>query len=124
MTEGRDRKPKNGGPGGSSALFDQRIAANSENERKGANTACAAGNGDRYRWMQSLGKWAIRLPEGARGEFLKKHQSRLLEVYGRLGRNSSRFGRFAGKTKELQKYLELSYGYAKTLKAKPSAKKD
>jgi hypothetical protein len=86
MTEGRDRNPKKWRSGGSLALFDQRIAANSENERKGANHACAARNGDRYRWMQSLGKWAIRLPEGAREDFLKKRQAKLLKVYGAVGK--------------------------------------
>jgi TfoX/Sxy family transcriptional regulator of competence genes len=107
------------------ALFDQLIAANRATERKGANNAYAAVNGNMYLLMQPSGKLAMRLPEDAREDFLKRYQTKLFEAYGAVMQEYVAVpDALLGKTKELQKYLELSYAYVKTLKAKPSTKKD
>ena len=64
------------------ALYDKLIATNPEIERKGANNAYAAVNGNMFLLMQPSGILAMRLPEGVREEFLKKYNAKLYEAYG------------------------------------------
>jgi TfoX/Sxy family transcriptional regulator of competence genes len=67
---------------------------------------------------------AIRLPEDKREEFLKKHKTKLYEAYGAVMREYVEVpARLLKDTKELQRYLEFSYAYAKTLKPKATNKK-
>jgi len=80
------------------------IAVRPEIERKGANNAYAAVNGNMFLLMQVDGVLAIRLPEDEREEYAAVPDVVL------------------GKTKELQKYVAASYDYAKTLKAKGTKK--
>jgi hypothetical protein len=118
------KQKKSGVPAEKLALFDTLIAANPKIERKGANNAYAAVNGNMFLLMQPSGVLAMRLPEGAREEFLKKYKSKLCEAYGAVMKEYVTVpDALLEKTKELQRYLDLSYGYVKTLKAKPSAKK-
>jgi len=106
------------------ALFDQLIAVNPEIERKGGDNAYAAVNRNMFLLMQPTGTLAMRLPEGAREEFLRKYKTKLYEAYGAVMKEYVTVpDDLLGKTKELQKYLELSYEYAKGLRPKPSKKK-
>jgi TfoX/Sxy family transcriptional regulator of competence genes len=115
---------KNGVPADKLALFDKLIAINPEIERKGANNAYAAVNGNMFLLMQPSGVLAMRLPQGTREEFLKKYKTGLYEAYGAVMKEYAAVpDALLGKTKELQKYLASSYEYVKTLKAKPSRKK-
>jgi hypothetical protein len=107
------------------ALFDKLIAVRPEIERKGANNAYAAVNGNMFLLMQSDGVLAIRLPEEAREEFLKKYKTKLHEAYGAVMKEYVAVPDgvlVAGKVKELQKYVASSYNYAKSLKAKATKK--
>jgi TfoX/Sxy family transcriptional regulator of competence genes len=121
----RTKKAKKSGvPADKLALFDKLIAMNPEIERKGANNAYAAVNGNMFLLMQPSGILAMRLPEGAREEFLKKYKVKLYEAYGAVMKEYVAVpDALLGRTKELQKYLGLSYEYAKSLKAKPSREK-
>jgi hypothetical protein len=106
-------------------LFDKLIVVRPEIERKGANNAYAAVNGNMFLLMQPDGVLAIRLPEGAREEFLKKYNAKLYEAYGAVMKEYVAVPDgvlVAGKTKELQKYVASSYEYAKSLKAKATKK--
>jgi TfoX/Sxy family transcriptional regulator of competence genes len=115
---------KSGVPADKLALFDKLIAINPEIERKGANNAYAAVNGNMFLLMQPSGILAMRLPEGVREEFLKKYNTKLYEAYGAVMKEYVAVpDALLGKTKELQKYLASSYEYVKTLKAKPNRKK-
>jgi hypothetical protein len=98
------KKKKSGVPEEKLALFDKLIAVRPEIERKGANNAYAAVNGNMFLLMQVDGVLAIRLPEDEREEYAAVPDVVL------------------GKTKELQKYVAASYDYAKTLKAKGTKK--
>ncbi len=60
---------KSGVPGEKLAMFDALIAVRPEIERKGANNAYAAVNGNMFLLMQPDGVLAIRLPEDARENF-------------------------------------------------------
>src|SRR5271154_4523048 len=118
------KKKKSGVPVEKLELFDELIAAYPEIERKGANNAYAAVNGNMFLLMQPSGTLAMRLPDAAREEFLKKYKTKLYEAYGAVMKEYVTVpDGLLGKTKELQKYLGLSYEYAKGLKPKPSQKK-
>jgi TfoX/Sxy family transcriptional regulator of competence genes len=66
---------------------------------------------------------AIRLPENEREEFLKKYKTSLFEAYGTVMKEYVAVpNNLLPKTKELKKYLERSYSYAKRLKPKPAKK--
>ena len=115
---------KSGVPAEKLELFDELIAIRPEIERKGANNAYAAVNGNMFLLMQPDGVLAIRLPEDTREEFLKKYRAKLHEAYGAVMKEYVAVPNGAlGKTKELQKYVAASYEYAKALKAKPTKKK-
>ena len=114
---------KSGVPADKLALFDGLIAANPEIERKGSDNAYAAVNGNMFLLMQPAGTLAMRLPDGARAEFLNKYKTKLYEAYGAVMKEYVTVpDALLGKTKELQKYLGLSYEYAKGLRPKPSKK--
>jgi TfoX/Sxy family transcriptional regulator of competence genes len=67
---------------------------------------------------------AIRLPENKRTEFLKKHKTTLFEANDAVMKEYVAVpDALLANTEELQKYLEASYEYAKTLKPKPTKKK-
>jgi TfoX/Sxy family transcriptional regulator of competence genes len=123
MSPVKTKAKKSGVPGEKLELFDQLIAVRPEIERKGANNAYAAVNGNMFLLMQADGVLAIRLPEDARAEFLKKYKAKLHEAYGAVMKEYVAVPEAAlGKTKEMQKYVAASYDYAKTLKAKPTKK--
>jgi hypothetical protein len=117
-------KPKKSGvPADKLELFDKLIAVRPEIERKGANNAYSAVNGNMFLLMQPDGVLAIRLPDDAREEFVKKYKAKLHEAYGAVMKEYVAVPDAAlGKIKELQKYVAASYDYAKSLKAKPTKK--
>ena len=123
MSPSKTKAKKNGVPSDKLEVFDKLIAVRPEIERKGANNAYAAVNGNMFLLMQADGVLAIRLPEDAREEFLKKYKAKLHEAYGAVMREYVAVPEAAlGKTKEMQKYVAVSYDYAKSLNAKPTKK--
>lgn len=116
---------KSGVPDEKLELFDKLIAVRPAIERKGANNAYAAVNGNMFLLMQADGVLAIRLPEDAREEFLKKYKAKLHEAYGVVMKEYVAVPEsvlVAGKVKELQKYVVLSRDYTKALRPKPTKK--
>jgi TfoX/Sxy family transcriptional regulator of competence genes len=104
-------------------LYDKLIATIPGLERKGAANPYTAINGNMFTLLHDS-TLAIRLPEEKREEFLKKHKTKLYEAYGAVMQEYVEVPEAMLKnTKELKKYLELSYAYAKTLKPKPTKKK-
>jgi hypothetical protein len=75
-------------------------------------------------YLHPSGSMALRLPAGEREKFLKKYNTTLFEAYGAVQREYVTVpGALLKNTKALQKYFELSWAYAKTLKPKPSKAK-
>jgi TfoX/Sxy family transcriptional regulator of competence genes len=67
---------------------------------------------------------AIRLPEDERQKFLKKYETTLFQAYGGAMKEYVAVpDSLLERTKELQKYFQLSYEYVKGLKPKPTKKK-
>ena len=61
---GAKKAKKSGVPADKLALFDELIAGHPEIERKGANNAYAAPNGNMFLLMQPSETLAMRLPDG------------------------------------------------------------
>jgi TfoX/Sxy family transcriptional regulator of competence genes len=110
-------------PSDSELLYDKLIATIPEIERKGAANPYTSVNGNMFTLLHQS-RLAIRLPEGKREEFLKKYKTTLFEAYGAVMKEYVAVpDALLKNTKELRKYLALSYEYAKTLKSKPTKKK-
>jgi TfoX/Sxy family transcriptional regulator of competence genes len=104
-------------------LYDKLIATNPKIERRGAANPYTSLNGNMFTLLHQS-SLAIRLPEDKREEFLRKYNTTLFTAYGTVMKEYVAVpDALLKKTKELQKYLEFSYEYAKTLKPKPTKKK-
>jgi hypothetical protein len=70
------------------------------------------------------GALALRLPSPEREAFLKRYKTKLCEQYGVVMKEYVTVpASLLKNTAELAKYLELSYQYACSLKAKATTKK-
>src|SRR5258708_8155349 len=105
-------------------LYERLIATIPEIERKGAANPYTSLNGNMFTLLHQSRTLAIRLPEDKRAEFLKKHKTTLFEAYGVVMQEYVTVpDGLLKNTKELRKYLEASYEYAKSLKPKATTKK-
>ncbi len=105
-------------------LYDKLIATHPEIERKGAANPYTSVNGHMFTLLHGSRSLAIRLPEDKRQEFLTKYKTTLFEAYGAVMKEYVAVpDALLKNTKELQKYLEFSYEYVKTLRPKPTKKK-
>ncbi len=110
-------------PSDQELLYDQLIATIPEIERKGDANPYTSLNGNMFTLLHQS-RLAIRLPEDEREKFLKKYKTTLFEAYGTVMPEYVAVpGSLLSNTKELAKYVQLSYEYAKTLKPKPTKKK-
>ena len=106
------------------ALYDKLIGTRPEIERKGDANPYTAVNGNMFTILLGWERLGIRLPEEERAKFLKKYGTTLLEAYGAVMKEYVAVpDGLLGKTKELARYLDLSFDYAVTLKAKATKKK-
>jgi hypothetical protein len=106
------------------ALYEKLVATNRKVERKGAANPYTAVNGNMFTLLHQSATLAIRLPEGKREEFLKKYKTKLFEAYGAVMKEYVTVPHdLLKKTQELQKYFDVSFEYAKTLKPKATKKK-
>jgi TfoX/Sxy family transcriptional regulator of competence genes len=105
-------------------LYEMLIATIPGLKRKGDANPYTSMNGNMFTILHQSRTLAIRLPEDKRTEFLKKHNTKLFEAYGTVMKEYVTVpDALLPNTKELKKYLEASYEYAKTLKSKPTKKK-
>jgi len=115
--------PKKTAPNEQEALYDKLIATIPEIERKGDANPYTSLNGNMFTLLHQS-RLAIRLSEIERDKFLKKYKTALFEAYGTVMKEYVAVpDNLLANTRELQKYLKLSYEYAKTLKAKATTKK-
>jgi len=118
-------KPESGtAPPEKLALYEKLVATNPKIERKGATVPYTSLNGHMFSYLSKEGKLALRLPDAARAEFLKKYKAKLCEAYGKVQPEYVEVpDSVLASTAELKKYFELSYEYVGTLKPKPTARK-
>lgn len=105
------------------ALYDKLIATRPEIERKGDANPYTSLNGNMFTLLHQ-GRLAIRLSDEEREKFLKKYKTSLFEAYGTVMKEYVAVPEaMLENTKDLSKYLDLSYAYAQTLRPKPTTKK-
>ena len=105
-------------------LYEKLVATNPDVERKGVTHPYTSLNGNMFSYLHPSGSVALRLPAGEREKFLRKYKTTLFEAYGAVQREYVTVpDALLTNTKELQKYFELSWQYAQTLKPKPSRQK-
>jgi hypothetical protein len=115
---------KNNIPASKLELYEKLVATNPKIERKGAANPYTSLNGHMFTYLNPSGSLALRLPKDEREKFLKKYKTTLFEAYGAIMKEYVTVpDSLLGKTRELEKYFELSYQYVRTLKPKPSKKK-
>jgi hypothetical protein len=106
------------------ALYEKLVATNPRVERKGATVPYTSVNGHMFSYLSKDGKLALRLPEGEREAFLKKHKTSLCEAYGIVQKEYVEVPDvLLAATQELKKYFDASYEYVKSLKPKPTTRK-
>ena len=104
-------------------LFQKLVATNPEIELKGDANKYTSYNGNMFSILSADQVMAIRLPEKALGEFLKKYNTELKVAYGVVMKEYAVVpDALLKKTKELKKYFDISYEYVKTLKPKATKK--
>ena len=100
-------------------LYEKLIATIPKIERKGAVHPYTSLNGHMFTYLDQTGTMGIRLPKHEVEAFLKKYKTTLFESYGVVKKDYVTVpGTLLRNTKELKKYLEISYEYVKTLKPK------
>ncbi len=105
-------------------LYEKLLKTIPEIERKGDANPYTSMNGNMFTLLLQSKSLAIRLPKAERDAFLKKYQAKLFEAYGAVMPEYVTVpDSLLPNTKELQKYLRLSYEYAKTLRPKATKKK-
>ena len=106
-------------------LYEKLLATVPEIERKGADNPYTSLNGNMFSLLHSPdGRLALRLSETDREKFLKKYETTLFEAYGVVMKEYVAVpDDLLAKTKELEKYLVMSYEYVRTLRPKPTKKK-
>jgi TfoX/Sxy family transcriptional regulator of competence genes len=107
------------------ALYEKVLTTIPGIERKGADNPYTSLNGNMFSLLLSpTGRMALRLSSDEREQFLKKYKTTLFEAYGAVMKEYVTVPQaLLRNTRELQKYLALSYAYAKTLKPKTAKKK-
>ena len=104
-------------------LYDKLVATNPKIQRKGAANPYTSLNGHMFSYLNASGSLALRLPQDEREKFLKKYSTTLFEAYGVVMKEYVKVpDHLLENTKELQPYLDLSYQYIGTLKAKATKK--
>jgi hypothetical protein len=100
-------------------LYEKLIATNPQIKRKGDVHPYTSQNGHMFTYLDQTGTLGIRLPPAELEAFLKKYKSTLFVSYGAVKKDWATVpDALLKKTKELKKYLDISYEHTKTLKPK------
>jgi hypothetical protein len=101
------------------ALYEKLIATIPAIERKGAVHPYTSLNGHMFTYLDQSGVMGLRLPQEEIDAFLKNYKTNLFKSYGVVKKDYVTVPEALLKnTKELKKYLQISYDYAKTFKPK------
>jgi hypothetical protein len=100
-------------------LYEKLIATSPLIERKGDVHPYTSLNGHMFTYLDQTGTLGMRLPKDEVEAFLKKYKTKLFESYGAVKKDYVTVpDSLLKNTKELKKYLKISYEYTKTLKPK------
>src|SRR4030095_4527773 len=105
------------------SIYEKVIATNPSIERKGDTMPYTSLNGNMFSFLAKGGSLGFRLSKEDREEFMNKYKSGPMIQYGAVLKEYVVIpDQLLNSLKELKKYFELSYAYAKTLKPKPTSK--
>jgi TfoX/Sxy family transcriptional regulator of competence genes len=105
-------------------IYARVVAAHPGMVRKGSANPYTAVNGNMYTLLHQGERLAIRLSEKDREKFLEKYKTKLFEAYGAVMHEYVAVpDALFDKPKELEKWLGISFSYAKELKPKATKKK-
>jgi hypothetical protein len=114
MTSAKSKIPAN-----KLELYNKLIATHPKIERKGAVHPYTSLNGHMFTYLDQTGTMGMRLPQDEVEKFLKKYKTSLFKSYGVVNKDYVTVPDALLKdTKQLTKYLAISYEYVKTLKPK------
>lgn len=100
-------------------LYEKLLATNHEIDRKGDVHPYTSVNGHMFTYLDQTGTLGIRLAPDQVDPFLKKYKTKMFESYGVVKKDWVAVPDSLLKdTKELQKYLDASYTFTKSLKPK------
>jgi hypothetical protein len=112
-------KKKSAIPADKLALYEKLIATNPDIERKGDVHPYTSVNGHMFTYLDQTGTLGVRLPGSEVEPFLKKYSSTPFVSYGVVKKDWVTIpDALLAKTKELRKYLDMSFEFTKTLKPK------
>jgi len=102
-------------------LFDQLVAAHPDAVRKGDTIPYTSLYGHMYSYFSKDGFLALRLPAGAREEFMQKYNTTLVTAYGIVQKEYVTVpDSLLEQTSDLKPWFEKSYTYVSSLKPKPA----
>jgi TfoX/Sxy family transcriptional regulator of competence genes len=105
------------------AIYEKIIASNPSIERKGDTMPYTSLNGNMFSFLAKDGSLGFRLSAEDREDFTNKYKPGPMIQYRTVLKEYVVIpDQLLKSPKELKKYFELSYSYAKTLKAKPASK--
>ena len=105
------------------AIYEKLVAANPSIERKGDTMPYTSLNGNMFSLLAKDGSLGFRLSKEDREELINKYKSGLMVQYGTVMKEYAVIpDQLLNSPRELKKYFDLSYAYAKTLKPKPTSK--
>jgi hypothetical protein len=103
--------------------YDRLVATNPEVERKGATVPYTSVNGNMFSYLSKSGTLALRLPAPARESFLTTYDTKLCEQYGVVQVEYVEVpDALLDDTTRLKEFFDISYGYARGLKPKPTTR--
>lgn len=105
-------------------LYEKVVATMPGVERKGDTMPYTSLNGHMFSVLHKDGSVALRLPAAEREAFLKKYKAKLAFQYGTVQPEYVAVpDSLLAKTKELQRFFEISRTYVASLKPKPTTRK-
>jgi hypothetical protein len=100
-------------------LYEKLVATIPAIERKGDVHPYTSANGHMFSYLDQSGAMGLRLPKDEVESFLEKYKTTMFESYGVVKKDWVTVpDALLKNTKELKKYLHLSYEHVKTLKPK------
>ena len=104
-------------------LYNALIDTNPQIDRKGKTTPYTSINGHMFSFLSKEGVMGLRLSNEDRAQFMKYHDTPLMQQHGRLMKEYDEIPQdVLLNTNLLSEYLQKSLNYVSGLKPKPSKK--
>jgi hypothetical protein len=107
------------------AQYERLVATQADVQRKGATMPYTSVNGNMFSYLDTSGSLALRLSESDRERFITEHRTGLHEAYGHVQKEYVTVpGSLLATTDELAPWFAASYAYAKSLRPKPTTRRN